>query len=390
MANPIRLAIVRSRYNPFGGAERFVERTLSALESHAINVTLIARRWDGDTSAKNAAGWRLLKCDPFHIGRVWRDRSFARGVQKLMASERFDLVQSHERIPGCDIFRAGDGVHATWLSLRARTLSSFGRWLQSRSPWHNYTLAAEDAMFRDRRLRAVICNSGMVRDDLARRYPKLAARLHVLHNGVDLERFHLGLRARHRQTLREQMGVSDATRVILYVGSGYERKGVGVLLKALARPELADAQLWVVGKDKAQQKFEALAHKLGVRERVRFEGPQQDVVRYLGAADVFALPTLYDPMPNAAMEALASGLPTLTSMSCGTAELVRALECGEVTDALDAPAVAAGLKRLLDIACSNRGEEIRAQARESVSHLSLAVMAEKQLALYGQLLSAES
>ncbi|MFT3734610.1 MAG: glycosyltransferase family 4 protein [Rhodocyclaceae bacterium] len=390
MSKAIRLAIVRSRYNPFGGAERFVERTLSALESHAIDVTLIARKWDGETSTKNAAGWRLLKCDPFHIGRVWRDKSFARGVQKLMASEKFDLVQSHERIPGCDIFRAGDGVHATWLSLRARTLGKFGRWLQAQSPWHNYTLAAEDAMFRDKRLRAVICNSGMVRDDLQRRYPKLATRLHVLHNGVDLERCHLGLRARHRKMLREQMGVAEATRVILYVGSGYERKGVGVLLKALARPELADAQLWVVGKDKAQKQFEALARKLGVADRVRFEGPQQDVARYLGAADVFALPTLYDPMPNAAMEALASGLPTLTSVSCGTAELLRKRECGEVTDALDDYAVATGLARLLDIACSSRGDEIRAAARESVSHLSLAVMAEKQLALYGQLLSGQS
>lgn len=382
----IRLAIVRSRYNPFGGAERFVERTLSALEDLEIDVTLIARKWDGEGKDANKAGWRLLKCDPFHIGRVWRDKSFARGVQRLIKREKFDLVQSHERIPGCDIFRAGDGVHATWLSLRARTLGKFGRWLQSISPWHNYTLQAEHSMFRDKRLRAVICNSGMVRDDLARRYPKLMNRLHVLHNGVDLERFHPGLRARNRTLMRTQMEVADRTPVILYVGSGFERKGVSVLLKALARPELAEARLWIVGHDKAQKKFEALARKLGVADRVSFEGPQQDVARYLGAADVFALPTLYDPMPNAALEALASGLPLLTSQSCGAAELIRRRECGVVTDALDDYAVADGLAGLLAIACSPRADEIRAMARESVSHLSLQAMAEKQLALYRELL----
>ena len=390
-AKPIRLAIVRSRYNPFGGAERFVERTLSALEGHAIDVTLIARKWEGDAAESNKSGWHLLKCNPFHIGRVWRDRSFAQGVQALMASEKFDLVQSHERIPGCDIFRAGDGVHATWLSLRARTLGKLALWLQEHSRWHAYTLAAEDEMFRSKRLRAVICNSGMVREDLARRYPKLAPRLHVLHNGVDLERFHLGLRARNRAVLRGQMGVADDVPVILYVGSGFARKGVGPLLEALARPELAAAHLWVVGKDRDQKRFEQLARKLGVSDRVSFEGPQQDVARYLGAADVFALPTLYDPMPNAALEALASGLPLLTSTTCGAAELVKRSECGVVVDALDVYSIAEGLAHLLAQACNKaRVEGLREAARGTVAHLSLEAMAERQLSLYRQLLESRT
>jgi UDP-glucose:(heptosyl)LPS alpha-1,3-glucosyltransferase len=387
-AKKIRLAIVRSRYNPFGGAERFVERTLSALEGNEIDVTLIAREWAGDAKDTEKKQWRLLTCNPFHIGRLWRDKAFAQGVQALMAHEQFDLVQSHERIPGCDIFRAGVGVHATWLSLRARTLGSAARWMQSLSPWHRYTLAAEDQMFRDKKLRAVICNSVMVREDLARRYPKLVGRLHVLHNGVDLERFHLGLRARNRAVLRGQLGLSASDPLILFVGSGYERKGVGPLLHALARPELQNAHLCVVGKDKAQKKFEALARKLGVAERVHIQGPQQDVARYLGAADVFALPTLYDPMPNAAIEALASGLPLLTSTSCGAAELIRRRDCGAAVDALDVTSIADGLTHLLSIACDpKRVDAIRESARSAVSHLSLEEMANKQLALYRQLLA---
>lgn len=383
----IRLAIVRSRYNPFGGAERFVERTLSALEGTALDVTLIAREWAGQAESPAAKGWHLRICNPFHVGRVWRDKGFARAVQKLMASGDFDLVQSHERIPGCDIFRAGDGVHATWLSLRARTLGRFGRWLQSVSGWHRYTLEAEHEMFCSKKLRAVICNSAMVREDLARRYPQLAARLHVLHNGVDLERFHLGLRARHRAVLRGQLGLGLDVPVILFVGSGYERKGVGPLLQALARPELAHAHLCVVGKDKAEKKFEARARRLGVAQRVHFQGPQPDVAAYLGAADVFALPTLYDPMPNAAIEALACGLPLLTSTSCGAAELIRRRECGVAVDALDVSSIAESLANLLSLACDpSRVEALRASAREAVSHLSLDEMARKQLALYRQLL----
>lgn len=100
-------------------------------------------------------------------------------------------MQSHERIPGCDIFRAGDG-HPCQLGReqRARTLGPVGRFPQHISPWHRYILRMEDRMFRDPKLRAVICNSEMVRRDIAHRYPLLASKLHVIHNGIDLESFH--------------------------------------------------------------------------------------------------------------------------------------------------------------------------------------------------------
>ena len=109
----LKLAIVRQRYNPFGGAERFIARALPALERAGAEVTLIARR---------AEGWgarRVLCVDPFYIGKVWRDWSFARAARAAWRRTGFDLVQSHERIPGCDVYRAGDGVHRRWLELRA-------------------------------------------------------------------------------------------------------------------------------------------------------------------------------------------------------------------------------------------------------------------------------
>ena len=100
----MRLAIVRQRYTPYGGAERFIARALPALERAGAEVTLIARE---------AQGWgarRVLRVDPFHIGKVWRDWSFARAARAAWRREGFDVVQSHERIPGCDVYRAGDGV----------------------------------------------------------------------------------------------------------------------------------------------------------------------------------------------------------------------------------------------------------------------------------------
>jgi len=335
----VKLAIVRQKYTPYGGAERFVARALDALRAQGVEVTVIAREWTGD-----AAG--ILQVDPFYLGRTWRDVGFAHHVQRIINEGRFDLVQSHERIPGCHVFRAGDGVHATWLELRDRARGGIARLLTNRSPWHRYTLDAEAAMFGHADLRAVICNSQMVKDDIARRFGVAADKLHVIHNGVDGEQFHPGLRDEHCSRVRAELGIPPSAPLLLFVGSGFERKGVFVLLRALAAMANPDAHLVVVGKDRQQGVAEKLAQTLGVDARVRFLGGCADVRPYYGAADIFCLPTLYDPMPNAALEALACGLPVVTTTTCGAAELVRPGVNGAVVEALDVAALAGQLDRL--------------------------------------------
>lgn len=381
---PLHLAIIRQAYNPFGGAERFVERAIRALGQDHVKVTLITRKWEGGDNPDVTV--KLLHTP--RISRLLRDVMFARSVHTLIRTRIFDLVQSHERIPGCDIFRAGDGLHVTWLEQRARTLGPVGRFLQRISPWHRYVLGMERKMLEDPKLRAVICNSEMVRQDIAHRYPELSSRLHVIHNGVDLKTFHTGLRAKHREIIREQLDVPESTPVIVFVGSGFERKGVPQLIEAMTRPALRNAQLWVIGKDKLTRRLQRRAESLGVSAQVRFLGPKKDVTPYLGAADVFALPTLYDPMPNAALEALATGLPVLSSTSSGAAELIRLGENGERVDALDIDGIATALGHLIAIS-QDPGQQaaMAASARASIAHMSKEAMAAELVALYRQLLT---
>ncbi|MDK9701976.1 MAG: glycosyltransferase family 4 protein [Sulfuritalea sp.] len=364
----MKLAIVRQKYTPFGGAERFVERALAALRANHVDVSIVAREWLGDAAGEMPC----VRVNPFYLGRTWRDAGFARGVRRLIEERRFDLVQSHERIPGCDIYRAGDGVHATWLELRNKPLDAY-------SPWHRYTLAAEAEMFRHPKLRTVICNSRMVRDDIARRFGLPGEKLQVIYSGVDLDAFHPRLREEKGRALREKVGAGATAPVILFVGSGYERKGVPTLLRALSQMERCDARLWVVGRDKDETLMRKLAQTLGVDQRVLFLGAQTDVKPFYGAADVFALPTIYDPFPNAALEALACGLPLVTTTTCGAAELVTA-DNGLVVSAGDAAALAASL----DALCG-RAPAMRDAARASVAHLDLVQMAAQLMALYSRL-----
>lgn len=365
----MKLAIVRQRYTPFGGAERFVERALTALRTQGTDVTVIAREWQGEP------GPGFLQCNPFYLGRTWRDASFAACVRRIIAEGRFDLVQSHERIPGCHIYRAGDGVHATWLALRKRARQGFASRLPL-APWHRYTLAAEAVMFEHPDLKAVICNSVMVRDDIAKRFPAAAGKLHVIYNGVDLDRFHPRLREEHRAPLRKQLGIGDAPPVVLFVGSGFERKGVPTLLQAMARMTRNDAVLLVVGRDRNEKQMRWLAAKLGIAKRVHFLGGQEDVRPLYGAADCFALPTLYDPMPNAALEALACGLPVVTTTTSGAAELIKGGISGCVVEPLDAESLA----RELDAVLASPADP--ATIRASVEHLGLDAMATRLVELY--------
>src|SRR3989442_13978290 len=168
----MRLALVLHRYGAYGDAERFIERDLGALGGEGVAVTVLAREWIG-------APGGLVRCDPFYVGRLWRDWSFARAVCREIARRPFDLVQSHERIDCCDIYRAGDGVHAQWLENRRAALGPLRRLGPALNPYHRYVLPPGRRPFASPRLRAGICNSRMGRDEIPGRFGPPQERLHV-------------------------------------------------------------------------------------------------------------------------------------------------------------------------------------------------------------------
>lgn len=374
----MKIALVRQRYTAFGGAERFVARAMEALKAQGAELTIVTRRWTPDNEP------RALICNPFHLGNLWRDWSFARCVCRTLGRHDFDLVQSHERIACCDIYRAGDGVHREWLAQRRRVLGPLARLGIALNPYHRYVMAAEKKLFESPRLKAVICNSNMVREEIRRYFNVPETRLHVIYSGVDTTAFHPGLQALHRENIRRQYGIPPDATVFLFVGSGFERKGLAALLEALSGlPQ--SAHLLVVGKDKKLDAFKALAERLGLAQRAHFLGGQQDVKPFYGAADMLALPTLYDPFPNVALEAFACGLPVLTSTKSGAAEFVREGENGYVRDALDVVRLREAMAGFIAFPESRRAE-MSAAARATVENCTLEAMSEQLIVLYRSLL----
>ena len=371
----MKLAIIRQKYSAFGGAERFIERLLPGLAEHNVDVSLIARKWAGETNSP----MQWVPCDPFYFGSAWRDKSFARAACDKVAQGGYDLVQSHERLSCCDIFRAGDGVHAAWLEARQQYLGESLGWLKL-NPFHANSLRAEARMFGSARLKRVICISSMVRQDVQRFYAVPDEKLVTIYNGIDLNAFSVDCVAK-KQEIRQTLKIPADALVYVFVGSGFKRKGLEVAIRALP-PE---AHLIAVGKDKETARFQKIAAETGANtaqsQRVHFVGPQKDVRPYYAAADAFVFPTIYEPFGSVILEAMACGLPVMTTDRCGAGEIITQGVDGFVLPTGNIEAFAACMRQNTALDWGNR----RAAARVTAERYPISRTVDAMLALYQEL-----
>lgn len=377
----MKIALVRARYNPFGGAERFAARAMQALASQNVTVTIIARGW----KAQGAGSLRFLRCDPFYLGSTWRDWSFARAVRSLVQNEHFDLVQSHERIPGLAIYRAGDGVHAAWLARRSTQTSFWKRLAIQLNLHHRYLLHVERTLFEHPDLRAVICNSTLVRDEIAARFRIEAQKLVLIRNGVDLDYFTPAACDAYRETVRNALEIPSEAMAFAFVGSGFERKGLADTLSAFAHLP-ASCHLIVVGGDKRLSHYEALARAQGILGRTHFVGEVTNPLPYYAAAGAFVLPSIYDPFPNAVLEALACGVPVITSDGCGAKDVISENVNGWIVKSGDIAALTACMQRVSQDMCNvTKAQALRQAARSSVEGYGTRALGQALLDLYARL-----
>ncbi|MEB3196843.1 MAG: glycosyltransferase family 4 protein [Candidatus Sericytochromatia bacterium] len=169
--------------------------------------------------------------------------------------------------------------------------------------------------------RALIAVSARVKAELEHAYGVAGERITVVPNGVEPADFADTQLAPLRAPTRAALGLADDAPVLLFVGD-FHRKGLAWVLQAVARMQARTAQLIVVGRGDLAA-FRALAQRLGVAERTHFVGFQAEPRPYFAAADAFVFPTWYEPFGMVVVEALAAGLPVVTSTLAGASDAVQ-------------------------------------------------------------------
>ena len=241
-------------------------------------------------------------------------------------------------------------VHAAWLRdggdvfVRGVRVPARLRRLLLR---HQVLLRAERNYFTQHAPRAVICTSQREADDLADIYGVARELTHVLPNGFDGEVFSVERARSLRRDVRAEIGATEADQVVLVVANEWHRKGLGVLLDAVAQLDDPRVRIDLVGRQ-APTDYLRVAAGLGLGERLHWHGPSSDVARYFAAADVFALPATYEPFGIVVVEAMASGVPVVVSALAGASSAITDGVSGLLLDdPQDSAALAAALRRAL-------------------------------------------
>ena len=315
----MRIALVTRRFDPAGGGtERDLTITARFLSQAGHRVTIYAAEVRATSDE-----WPLRQISAPRLGRALRLLWFARAAGATARREGADLVLSFARIVDADILRSGGGAHSSYLLAARQWQSTPARFAMRLSPYHRVQMFVERRGFSSPRLKRAIAVSNLVRNDLMQTFALAPAQAVTLYNGVDSKHFVPARDAAERLAIRCDSSVIDSQPVVMFVGNGFARKGLRFLLEGW--PEIGgDARLIVIGTDQAAASYERLALRRGVNERVSFLGRRADVARLLRGADAFALPSLFEPFGNVAMEAMASGVPVLTSAQSGVAEVVPA------------------------------------------------------------------
>jgi UDP-glucose:(heptosyl)LPS alpha-1,3-glucosyltransferase len=324
----VRIAISYPHVNLMGGVERVVVESANHLARAGHEVHVLA--------ADVAAGVLdpAIVVEPVRV-RTRFDPAFALGFRRaatrvLEATGPYDVHAAFSALsPPGGVFWA-PSVHAEVYDQILRWRSGAGALVQRANPFHRVRLRLERQLYAAGGYARVIAQTEQVKREAIAHYEVPETDVDVLPLGFDPAAFNPARRLELRAQQRTRFGFADEDRVVAFVANELERKGFDTLLEATVG---TDVKLLVVGRAKPPDD-----------PRIVYAGATDDVAVPLAAADAFALPTRYEPWGLVIVEALATGLPVVTTRVAGAAEVIRDGETGRLTDPGDAAAVREALE----------------------------------------------
>ena len=379
------IALVVRRFGRQGGVARYTaELAASLARGHAV--TIYAASWDADPQPN----LRFVRVPFLTSDSLARRRkhaantlielaSFMRNAPRVVSRGKHTIVHNQGDSAGVADVLTVHSCHKAWLAQARRDAGSSAERIRksSANPLHALILHAERlGVIRSRRIIAI---SKRVRTQLLEQYEIPEERIVVIPNGVDTVRFGPANRSIHREAMRRASGIAPEEIVAVLPAHEFRRKGLPVLIESMRRLE-GSVRLIVVGRDDPRP-FLSTIRAHGLEERIRFVGDSPEIERWYAAADLMLLPTVFEAFGLVITEAMASGLPVVTSRDAGAAELIADGEEGLLLDdPTDAEEVTAAIRRLLDD--PGLRERIGAAARGKVEFYSWDRIAQMTLDVY--------
>ncbi len=281
------ITFIRANQTRFGGAEIYLSRLSSQLKKQGVAHKLVH-----SNIPKWLPSWvRVLLFNT-----------------KVCFVKNGSFYFSLERISCPDIYRAGDGVHKVFIEIEKKSFLN---------PLHLVYLYLEKKAFH--RAKKIIAISNMVKKNIIDSYEIDSAKIAVIYNGISLQDFD---KAESMAKLKQEFTIKENEKIILYVGSGFQRKGVASLLKIVAQLQYTDFKVFIVGKEKKIDYYKNLASSLMIADKVFFTGPRTDVNDFYAVSDIFLFPTKYEPFGSVVLEAMNFANVVFTTKSCGGGEIL--------------------------------------------------------------------
>uniref|UniRef100_A0A7C2P257 Glycosyltransferase family 1 protein n=1 Tax=Schlesneria paludicola TaxID=360056 RepID=A0A7C2P257_9PLAN len=344
----MRIAIVRRACSlKKAGAERYCVNLFRQLQKLGHEVTIVGESIDDELRREVA----FLPVPVLRLTSWTRNRSFYENAARVTAKGGLDIVHGLSRVGGLDTYRLTDPLQTEWLRAYYR-----GRWRQQLQRWnprHRTLLDIERRLFSPDGPRRIIVQSRLDARLLREEFGVSDHRLRHVPNGVDLSVFTPD-DGEDRERVRRELGLSSDQPLLVFAAMDFRRKGLDSLLQALGRIERREAHLVVLGNGDIAG-YRRRAAQCGVAARVSFLGRQSEMRRYYRAGDLFVLPTIYEPFPNVNLEAMACGLPVITTATAGGADIVEDQVNGLlIPNAWAVEELADGIDRLLSMSAAPR------------------------------------
>ena len=348
----MKIGLVLERFDPGrGGLEQWCWQFAAGMAARGHQVHVLAGSFSETAHRLPIVAHQL---------RAARSRlDFGRAAEET--ARGLDLDVTHDTGSGwhCDVFQPHGGSRTAAIEQNVRLLPAYLRAAKRTAVkvlprYREFAALMRRQYVDDGRLFLALSNR--VADDFRRLHGVRPERIRVVPNGVDTDRFSPQHREDHRRAVRRRLGVDDGTLLLLIVAHNFRLKGVPALMKAVSRLSASgrSVHLAVVG-GKRLRACRRKAALLGVGSRVTFVGAVASAVPFYAAADVYVQPTFYDPCSLVVLEAMASGLPVITSRQNGVSELFgNGVEGGVIDDPASVSELLDRLQPMFDVPVRRR------------------------------------